>query len=181
MKKTEKVTAILTLILFIPLIYLLVKNIHDVDNVVQRAGLAAPLVLVFFYGLFALTPVSTDPLTIISGVMFGPWFGIIISWVGNMTAATVEYYFGSHISRITKRRLTKNILPFGLHRLPVNSPWFLILGRLIPGYGGKIISVMAGMERVEIKLYLWTTMVTNFFGSVLLASGGYHLIRFLKL
>jgi len=179
-KKNNKLWTVLGLVFFVVLFYFGAKNFRDVENIIRHAGLWGPLVTIFLYGAFAATPITTDPLTIVSGVLFGPILGIIISWVGNNVAALVEYYFGRHISVISNFKKAKEKLPFGLSRFPVDSPWFLIFGRLIPGYGGKLISVMAGVYHVPFSHYLWTTAVTNFCGSLILSFGGYHFIHFLK-
>lgn len=179
-KKKNKLWKFLGLFLFLFIIYLLAKNIRNVESIIREAGLAGPVVAIILYGIFAVTPISTDPLTVISGVVFGPFIGVIISWLGNNIAAMEEYYFGKHIRVVANFEKSKQRLPFGLKYLPVSSPWFLIFGRLIPGYGGKIISIMAGINHVPLSRYLWTTALTNFFGSILLALGGYHLINLIK-
>jgi len=179
-RKHKKLWILVGLIIMVGLVYLVVKNLRDIELIVNKAGWAAPVVVVILYGLFALTPISTDPLTIVSGAFFGPLGGIVVSWLGNNIAATVEYYFGRHIDKITNFKESKKHLPFGLSRLRVSSPWFLIFGRLIPGYGGKVISVMGGMYHVTFRRYLWTTLLVNLCGSLLLTLGGYHLIHLLK-
>ena len=64
--------------------------------------------------------------------------------------------------------------------MPVNSVGFLIFGRMIPGYGGKIISILAVMYKVPMKRYLWTTATTNFLGSILLSYGGFGIVSLIK-
>jgi len=179
-KKNEKLWMSIGLIFSIILIYFVAKNLHDVEILIKKSGIAAPLVTIILYGLFALTPITTDPLTIVSGALFGPIFGILISWTGNNLAALIEYYFGTRVAKITNFKMSKKKLPFGINKLPVSSAWFLILGRLIPGYGGKLISVMAGMYHVPLLLYLWTTAFTNLSGSLLLSLGGSQIIHLLK-
>jgi len=179
-KKSSRLWIILTLVLFIVPIYYVSKNIGNIELIISRAGFFGPLVIIILYCIFSITPITTDPLTLISGAMFGPILGIIISWVGNIFAALIEYYFGTHLSRITDINKAKKNLPFFLGYLPVNSPWFLIFGRLIPGYGSKLISILAGINHVPLFLYLWTTALTNIFGSFLLSYGGYNLIHLLK-
>lgn len=180
-KKHEKIWAFVGLMIAIILIYYVAKNLRDIEIIIGHAGLAAPIVIIILYALFAITPISTDPLTVVSGAMFGPLFGVLISWIGNCVASLVEYYFGHHIGRIANFRDIRKKLPFGLGKLPINSPWFLIGGRLIPGYGGKIISILAGVHHVKLILYLWTSVLTNFLGSLLLVLGGYHIIRLIHL
>ena len=176
--ESSKLGTILSMGFVIGVIYFLIK-VHNVSAILLRSGPWAPLVAVILYVALAATPISTDPITIVMGTVYGPLLGSAIAWVGNILAGLVEYFFGSRIEKVTSFNKNKNNLPFGLGKLPVNSPSFLILGRLIPIYGGKIISILAGMNRVPIKLYLWTTAVTTFLGSIILALGGFHLINLL--
>ena len=178
--KRSRIWGLFGLFLFLPAIYCIAKNLHDVERIIEHMGFAGPVVIILLYGIFAATPITTDPLTVISGALFGPTMGIVISWIGNNIASMVEYYLGKQIGTITNFKTLKQKLPFGLSNLPVSSPWFLVFGRLIPGYGGKVISFMGGIYHVPLGVYLWTTALTNFFGSLLLSLGGYHIIRLLK-
>ncbi len=179
LKKESKLWILLSFILIVVLFYVLGKHAKDLEKIIAQAGIFGPVVTIIFFGLLAPTPISTDPFTAVSGVLFGPVGGIIVSWLGNNLAATVEYLVGE---RIAKKMVgeEKVKLPFGLNRLPVGSPWVLVLGRTIPGYGGKIISLMAGIYRVPLQRYLWTTALVNLVGSILLSYGGYHLLWLLR-
>jgi uncharacterized membrane protein YdjX (TVP38/TMEM64 family) len=177
--KYNKLGTILSIGFIIAVIYFLIKDIGNIQIIILRSGIWAPIVAIILYTTLSPTPISTDPLTIIVGTIYGPLVGSLIAWIGNILAGLVEYYMGTRINQITNFSKSKKNLPFGLGKLPIDSPAFLILGRLIPIYGGKIISILAGVYRVPIKLYLWTTIVTTFLGSALLALGGFHLINLL--
>jgi uncharacterized membrane protein YdjX (TVP38/TMEM64 family) len=167
-------------LIFLVSLYFIAQNLRDVEAVIRNAGAAGPLAAVILFCIFALTPIPAEPLTLFCIYFFGPISGSLITWIGGVCAALVEYNFGLHMRKIANIEKTIQKLPFGLNKMPIDSPYFLIFGRLIPGYGGKIISLVAGIHHVPIKRYLWTTALTTFLGSVLLAFGGYHLLRFLK-
>ena len=107
--------------------------------------------------------------------MFGPWTAMIISWIGNTGAAVVEYYLGQRIGSAANFMEKKEKLPWGLGKLPVTSPWFLIGGRVIPLYGAKAISLVAGVYHVPILRYIWTTAITILIGSAIFSFGGFGL------
>lgn len=178
--KENRLWTILGFILVLFFFYFASKYFIHLRGIIIKAGFAGPVVAILIYGIFAPTPITTDPLTIISGALFGPFLGVLISWLGNNLAASVEYYLGRHINRATNFKEIKNKLPLGLHKLPIKSPLVLILGRIIPGYGGKIISILAGIYDVPIKTYIWTTAVVNLIGSIFLTSLGFSLINLLK-
>lgn len=180
-EENNKYWTIIGIFILMGVFYLLAKHIVDIEKLLYSSGPLAPIIAVLLYPLLAPTPVTTDPITVIVGVVYGPFWGVAIAWTGNTMAAMVEYYMGGKIEKHTKFSVYKEKLPLGLGKLPVNSMGFLVLGRMIPGYGGKIISILAGVYRVPVKRYLWATAVTNLFGAILLAFGGFGLIKVLKI
>jgi uncharacterized membrane protein YdjX (TVP38/TMEM64 family) len=161
-------------------IYYLSRHSQFIEILLLKSGALAPIVAIILYPLLAPTPITTDPITVVVGVVYGPLIGVAIAWLGNTLAALVEYYIGTKIHKVTNFERSKEKLPFGLGKFPVNSVGFLILGRMIPGYGGKIISILAGIYKVPIGRYLWTTAVTNLFGSILLSYGGFGIFKLIK-
>jgi uncharacterized membrane protein YdjX (TVP38/TMEM64 family) len=180
-KKSGVIWSIFGFLVLIIVIYLLAKHTKFIEHLLYSSGSLAPIVAIILYPLLAPTPIPTDPITVIMGVIYGPFAGVLISWVGNTLAATVEYYIGNRLEKVTNFEDSKNKLPFGLGKLPVNSYGFLIFGRMIPGYGGKIISILAGMYKVPLKRYIWTTALSNLLGSITLSFGGFALVKLIKI
>lgn len=179
-KKGAVVWTIVGLLLFILFTYILVKHTQVIENILFKPGPFAPVLIIAFYALLAPTPIISDPITLTVGVIYGPLAGFFISWIGNSLASHVEYYLGTKIKKATNFEATKERLPFALAKLPVNSPGFLIIGRMMPSYAGKAVSILAGVYKVPIKRYLWTTLVCNIPGSIILAYGGFHLVKIIK-
>ncbi|PIS22020.1 hypothetical protein COT50_04160 [candidate division WWE3 bacterium CG08_land_8_20_14_0_20_41_10] len=179
-KTLKSITSVIGLVLSLAVLYLIAKNIHDAQIIILKAGIAGPAVAIFLYALFAPTPISTDPLTLICGAMYGPFYGSAIAWMGNNVAALVEYFLGTRISKNTEFEKEKKKLPFGLSRLPINSIPVLTLGRMIPFYGSKVISIMAGMYGVPVKRYVWTSALINLTGAIMLSYGGFRALDYLK-
>lgn len=179
-KRWNKFWTILGVVIFLIAIYFLSKHTYVITDLLIKSGPLAPIVATLLYPLLAPTPITTDPITVVVGVAYGPLTGVIIAWIGNTLAAIVEYYLGSKIIKTETLKKGMNKMPFGLGKLPVDSPAFLIIGRMIPGYGGKIISILAGAYKVPIKLYIWTTAVTTLLGSILLAYGSVGLVWIIK-
>lgn len=180
LKKLNTFWTIVGSIVVLVFLFFLVRNLRDVNAIIRGAGVGGPFIAIFLFAIFAATPIPTDPLTVVCGVIFGPVVGSIISWVGNNIAALVEYYFGLHVRKVTNIDQSLKKLPFGLNNVAVDSPIFLIFARLIPGYGGKVISFVAGIHHVPIRRYIWTTALTNLIGALVLSFGGYHFIHLFK-
>lgn len=176
-EKEERIWTVVTVLLIILTFYFLGKNLNFADIVIKKAGIFGPVATVVIYAILAPTPISTDPITAVSGVLLGPVLGIVVAWIGNNLGATVEYFIGKKVGRSERFSSVKDKLPFGLNKLPIESPYVLIFGRAIPGYGGKVINLMAGIYEVSFKTFLWTTVLINLVGAILLSFGGYGLLK----
>jgi uncharacterized membrane protein YdjX (TVP38/TMEM64 family) len=168
---------VVTFILPIILIIIFGKDLKAIEQHIPETGLAGPLFSILIMGVLSATPIPTDPIVILNGAIFGPSVGILVSWMGNNLAAILEYFIGKGIGEITDFDKQKKKLPFGLSKFPADSVWFLIFARFVPSFGGKIVSITGGVYHVPFWKYLWTAVVSNLFGSVLLALGGYSLLH----
>lgn len=175
-----KIWTLVGFFVFAVIIYFLFKHTDYITEILVKSGPLAPIVALLLYTGLAPTPIPTDPITVVLGVTYGPMIGVIIAWVGNTLATLVEYYVGCSISKTANFEKQKEKMPFGLANLPIGSVPFLVFGRMIPGYGSKIISILAGAYSVPIKRYLWTSALTNLLGAIMLSYGGFGLITLFK-
>ncbi len=173
-----KLSFVLGLTIFAGVFYVLIKYSDVATEVIVKSGAWAPLVALLLYTVLAPTPITTDPITVIMSVTYGPLVGVLFAFVGNTLAATVEYYIGYKIGStvISEKKVKKVKVPLGLDKLPIDSIPFLLFGRMIPGYGSKVISLLAGGYRVPLKRYIWTTAATNLFGAFLTSYGGFGIV-----
>ena len=177
----RKKTALWTIVgLFITgiAVFLALKNFGDLEPLLKSLGIFGPLVSIVLYALLSVTPINTDFLTLINGLVYGVLLGTIIASVGNTTAALVEYVVGLKVRDVAGTKGDTFTIPLIHKEFPVNSTIFLICGRFIPGYGGKAVSIIAGMYKVPIWKYAWTAFLANAIGAFLFAYGGFLLRAF---
>lgn len=146
---------------------------------VRSAGWWGPGVAISLYALLSLTPIPSDGLTVLCIVLYGWQMGFVLSWAGNTLAAMVEYFIFRDLRALTHFDVKKQPLPKWLKRFPVESVWFLVGVRFVPGVGGKVVSIMAGMYKIGWWRFLWTTAVANVLGSLLYIMIGWGLKVFL--
>lgn len=180
-EKWKKVWTGVGIIIFLIVLYILSKHTDFIQQILYRSGRWALVVALILYPILAPTPITSDPITLTLAVIYGPVTGAVISFVGNMIASIIEYFTGYKIGQATNFEKTKDKIPLGLGKLPVNSVPFLVFGRMIPGYGGKVISLMAGTYKVPLGRFWWTTTVTNLAGSILFSYGGWGLVKAVKI
>lgn len=161
----------------IALIFFFAKDIKNIEQHIPKTGVAGPLFSILLMGILSATPIPTDPIVILNGAIFGPFVGVLVSWMGNNLAAFIEYFIGRGLGQLTDFEKIKKNLPFGLNHFSPDSVWFLVCGRFVPQVGGKIVSLAGGFYHVPLFRYLWTAFLSNLVGSVLLAYGGYSLLH----
>lgn len=152
------------------------KDMSNIKTFITQSGYWGLPIVVGIYGVMGATVIPSEPLTVIISTLFSPFIATLVAGCGNILAAVVEYYLGSKLSDAASFDEKRHKLPLGLGKLPVHSPLFLIGGRMIPGYGPKLVSVLAGVYKVKIWRYVWTTALPTFFGAAIFAYGGYGLI-----
>ncbi len=170
---------VVTLVGMLALVWLLEKEMSKVRAFIQAAGWLGWLVSVLLYGLLGATPVPSEPFTVLVTSLFGPVSATAIATLGNLLAAEIEFFIGGRIGNAANFDKHRANLPLGLGKLPVDSPLFLILARMLPGYGPKGVSLISGMYRVSLWRYTWTAFVSTLAGALVVAFGGAGLLSLL--
>lgn len=175
----NKLIKIGLVILFVILASVLALNLNfiEIGKFIEKHQTLGLLLCILIYLMMGITPIPSEPLTVILSALLGPGWAVGLASIGNTLAALVEFFIGSGIGDLSKFEEKKANLPFNLGKLPVNSPLFLLLGRMLPGYGPKFISIVCGVFQVPLFTYLWTTLVSNILGAFVVAYGGYGLIQ----
>jgi uncharacterized membrane protein YdjX (TVP38/TMEM64 family) len=129
------------------------------------------------YGLLGLTPFPSDPLTLAIFAWQGPVPALCLGTLGNTLSALVEFFIGGTVRDLTAFEQRRAKLPLHLDRLPVGSPLFLFLGRMVPGVGAKFVGVAGGLYKVPLFTYVWTAVAANFIGALGVVLGALGVLR----
>jgi uncharacterized membrane protein YdjX (TVP38/TMEM64 family) len=176
-RRQAVISLVFTLLLIFLLILLLRKEMSSVRDFIRSSGWIGLLISIALYGLLGFTPIPSEPLTIMLSTIYGPLAATFVSGTGNLLAAMMEYYLGSHLGNIASFEQRRHSLPFGLGKMPVRSPVFLLGVRMIPGYGPKFVSLLGGIYRVPIWTYIWTAAIPTYLGAAVFAYGGFGIIN----
>jgi uncharacterized membrane protein YdjX (TVP38/TMEM64 family) len=179
--KSKALTIIIIVVTVILIVvFLLSKDLNQIRDFIHRSGWIGLLVSVLLYAVLGASPIPSEPLTVLITTSIGPIAATLVTGIGNLLSALIEYYLGHKISDVADFDKRKEKLPFGLGKMPVDSPMFLIGARMIPGYGPKFVSLIGGMYRVKMWRYIWTTAIATFAGAALFAYGGFGIMNLMK-
>ncbi len=151
---------------------IITQDMSYIRSFIAKAGRWGVIISILIYALLGLTLIPSEPLTLFIGALFGPFLAMLIAGTGNTLSALVEYYLGMHVGTATNFIEKKEKLPWGLGKLKVSSPLFLVGARMVPGVGPKVVSFTAGIYHVPFLRYLWTSALSVFLGAALFAFGG---------
>jgi uncharacterized membrane protein YdjX (TVP38/TMEM64 family) len=179
-KKTTIAILVSILVLILILVFLLSKDMERVSAFIRSSGWIGVVVGILFYALLGASPVPSEPFTLLITTAVGPREAILVAGLGNTLSGLIEYFFGHKIGDVADFEQRKSRLPFGLGKAPVDSPLFLIVGRMLPGYGPKLVSLISGIYKVPVWRALWTNALTSFLGAVIFAYGGFGLLTLIK-
>lgn len=131
---------------------------------------------ILVYTILGITIIPSEPITVLLATLVGPLTASFLATIGNTLSAFVEYFIGHGVADLADFETKKDSLPFGLGKLPADSPVFLLLARSIPGFGPKFVSIAAGIYKVKLFTYLWTTLVSNAFGAFFVSYAGFEIL-----
>ena len=172
---------VLSLSLFVLMFYLLIDKSDEIKSMLENGGIWTPVLGVIMLALLGPTPVATEPIIILLAVSYSPFWGMVIGAIGNTLAMLIEYSVAYKLAEIFDYQKEKKKLPKFLRKIPANNIYFLIIGRMVPGYGSKIISLIAGAEKVDMKLYFWTSLISGIFGAFVISYGGFGIDFLIKM
>ena len=167
---------IVTLIFSALIVMYVGQNQQQVESFIKSTGALGPIVSIVLFSILGVSPVPSEVLSIIMGVVYGPAWGTLIAFAGNMSAAWIEYFVGGRLAQVTDFEERRAHMPFGLGKFPATSPIFLIFARIVPGYGPKMVGIMGGLYKVPLWRYIWTAAIPTLLGALFFAFGGAELM-----
>lgn len=138
-------------------------------------GVAASIALMTAHSFL---PFPSEILTLANGVVYGPLWGTVISWVGAMSGAAVAFAVGRALGAPVLARLLKPAHSARFARWSqARSAPALLVARLIPLIAFNLINYSAAIARVPWWTFLWTTGVGILPATILLCTVGDRMLQ----
>ena len=127
-------------------------NLDQVIKLIRSWGVAAPLMSVLLMITQAIVaPLPAFLVTAANGMVFGRFWGVLISWIGALMGALTSFYIARLFGNIALRKIVRNqkTVEFIRHAGEKRGFYVILLSRLLPFISFDIISYMAGLSGIR--------------------------------
>jgi uncharacterized membrane protein YdjX (TVP38/TMEM64 family) len=133
-------------------------NKTTIINFISSLGAWGPLGSIGLMIVHSFVPFPAEFLTIANGMVFGPFWGVAITWGGAMLGAYASFgltrlYGRPFVARNVNSSQLKKLDRWIQHQGAVS----LLLGRLIPLISFNLINYGAGLTKISWWTFTWTT------------------------
>jgi len=106
--------------------------------------------------LHSFVPLPAEIIALANGMLFGPWWGVALTWIGAMLGAVLAYGLARALGRPAARGLIPARHWAKLEAIPVRTGPLLVI-RLMPVISFNLVNYAAGLLGVPWWRFLWTT------------------------
>ena len=131
-------------------------NVQDIEAFVDRWGAWSAIGSIVLMVLHSFVPLPAELIAIANGMMFGPIWGVVVTWVGAMIGAGCAFAMARYLGKPLGRRFISG------RRWHEFASWqarpsTLLLVRLTPIVSFNMVNFAAGLTGVGWRPFLWTT------------------------
>ncbi len=128
----------------------------DVEAMVRGWAPWAWLGSIALMVLHSFVPLPAEIIALANGMLFGPWWGVVVTWVGAMLGAVLAYGLARALGRPAVRAFIPAKHWARLEAIPVEAGPLLVI-RLMPVISFNLVNYAAGLLGVPWWRFLWTT------------------------
>lgn len=124
----------------------------------RATGAWAPIAVIVLMILHSFVPFPAEILAICAGAVFGTVMGSVLIWVGAMLGALAAFGLSRSLGRRAIRSWLSQTQTEQLDRWTQNQGALaLLISRFIPVIAFNLINYAAGLTRVSVWTFIWTT------------------------
>ena len=138
-------------------VILIAGNLDQVISLIGSWGVAAPLMSVLLMITQAIVaPIPAFVVTAANGMVFGSFWGALISWIGALMGALTSFYIARQFGNVALRKIVRNqkTVEFIKHAGEKRGFYVILISRLLPFISFDIISYMAGLSGIHLWAFI---------------------------
>lgn len=144
-------------------------DVASIRALVLATGAWAPLVAAALMILQAVVaPLPSSPVTYANGLVFGVWWGGLLSWASALVVAALCFGLSRRFGRsLAERLMTPHAVEWAARFFDRFGVYAVLLGRLLPFVSFDLISFGAGLTRMSFVAFIAATAVGMIPGTLL--------------
>jgi uncharacterized membrane protein YdjX (TVP38/TMEM64 family) len=133
-------------------------SLATIEEAIVSAGHWAVAVSIGLMILHSLVPFPAEFITIVNGMVWGPFWGLVITWTGAMTGAYLAFGLSRTFGQPFVARMVKNRHMGSFHQwLAEHEAGAVFISRFIPVISFNLINYAAGLTRMSWWTFTWAT------------------------
>ena len=133
-------------------------SVEGIERIAEAWGAWAPVVSIALMLLHSFVPFPAELIAIANGMLFGPVWGTLVTWIGAMLGAALAFALARRYGRPLVGRLVARRAWTAAETLHACcDARTLLLARLVPVISFNLINYAAGLLGVGWWRFLWTT------------------------
>ena len=133
-------------------------SVEGIERIAEAWGAWAPVASIALMILHSFVPFPAELIAIANGMLFGPVWGTLVTWIGAMLGAALAFALARRYGRPLVDRLVARRGWTGAEALHACcDARTLLLARLVPVISFNLINYAAGVLGIGWWRFLWTT------------------------
>lgn len=148
--------------------YINLKNVHKIKTWVSGFGIIAPLVYICFYIIATLFFLPGLPVTVLSGVAFGPVLGVVYAWIGSVTGVSLAFLTARYVARdLVENWVSGNTQFKKIDEKVEQEGWrILMFTRLVPLFPFNLQNYAYGLTKIRFPTYAFVSSIFMLPGTI---------------
>jgi uncharacterized membrane protein YdjX (TVP38/TMEM64 family) len=157
---------------------------EELRGIIRQSGVWGPVLYVIIYSFRSLIFFPASVLTIIAGILFGPWLGLVLTLIGENISANLSFVVGRYFTADLLKYLntTKHFLPRLTCKIQDNGFLTVLIMRLtfLPF---DLVGYSSGMCNIRQKDFALATVIGTIPGlaTFVFLGGSFTDLRYLVL
>jgi uncharacterized membrane protein YdjX (TVP38/TMEM64 family) len=136
------------------------ESIGEVAAYLRSFGIWTPLLsLVLMVAQAVIAPLPGSLIAAANGVVFGLWWGTLLSWTGGLLGGTASFWLARLLGRDAVNRLAGARLERANQLSEQDGFWIVLIARLVPLISFDFVSYLAGLSRLTYRRFLLATAI----------------------
>jgi len=150
------------------------ENMNELKAYIGSFGILAPAVFIALFAAATVLFVPGLPVTVLSGILFGAFWGTIYVVIGSTIGVSAAFLIGRYLGRDFVKRMTeKNEKMKKIDKyIKEQGDTILIISRLVPVFPFNLQNYAYGITDIRFSTYFWYSLIFMIPGTFIYTSFG---------